>query len=78
VGIQFLLLMCHPMRAPRALEENRWKTNRMFVLVTRDMDVASERQRFSEARRKWGEMGRLSFGYFSLAKQRKVTRQEAK
>ena len=37
------------MRAPRALEENRWKTNRKFVLVTRDMDVASERQRFSEA-----------------------------
>ena len=59
------------MRALRALEENRWKTNRMFVLLTRDMDVASERQRFSEARRKKCETGRLSFGYFSLGEAKK-------
>jgi hypothetical protein len=42
------------------------------------MDAAPERQQFFEARRNQGETGRLSFGYFSLAKQRKVTRQEAK
>jgi len=43
----------------------------MFVLVTRDMDVASERQRFSEARRKRGETGRVSFGYFSFGEAKK-------
>jgi hypothetical protein len=42
------------------------------------MDVASERQRFSEARRSRRERGVLSFGYFSLDKQRKVTRRQAK
>ena len=36
------------------------------------MDVAPERQTFSETRRKQEREGRLSFAYFSLAKQRKV------
>jgi len=59
----------------------------MFVLVTRDMDVASERQQFSEARTTaWMqeveqrrsscrgnrcESGRLSFGYFSFGEAKK-------
>jgi hypothetical protein len=42
------------------------------------MDVAPERQQVFETRRIRGEMSRLSFGFFSLAKQRKETRQEAK
>ena len=42
------------------------------------MDVAPERREFSETRKKWEAMGIVSFDYFSLDKQRKVIRQQAK